>query len=450
MPLPVACGPVLDCALVRRSRSVPAVECFCAFFRLRSLVTRGVSPIFGNYVIRYYIQFMVNPWFCDWVSVSQQHTAALPDYVGGRVLKVSGLAVVRIAEGVAQLSGDDMEVDYCTATFNQVRGSYDTSMSVRMVGGRVEVWGNPSHWSRLDNVFGLGLDDCVAVINRVLVSLDLPQFTPFKALGFTEGRDGLTHHHHGAQLSRVDMTCNLGAGMGRTRELLRWAAGQKLYRSSPSNPAEYGYESVYLATSGDWIGCKLYDKSLAVERRTGQELVKRVARLLKSGSISDDEARSMLEEGAAYLEKLTEWCAEVGLTRYELRFGRKFLEDRVYRGWVPGVCESGLIELAGVELDRLMERAVAVNENIEDSLTASELQAFTRWRRGLVVAESMPKTTYYRVRASIMTKTGHDIARPSVVSIDQPRPVFFRVKPLVLSSAPAWYRSPFDQSQLAA
>lgn len=388
---------------------------------------------------------MDKTWFCDWVSAAQQHAGNLPDYVGGRVLKVTGLNVARRSdEGVAIL-GDAIDVDYCTGTFETVHGSFDTSLRVRCVGGRVEVHGNPSHWDRLDNLVGLSLDDCMAIYNQLLERLGLPQFTPFRSTGCTQGTGGdLTWHKTGAELSRVDITTNVLAGMGRVRDFNRWASSQKLYKSAPNDPGEFNFNSVYLSKSVEFVGVKLYDKGLAIEQRTASEFVKRLARAVKAGRITAEQARSIQQEGSAYLDKLAEWLASQGVCRYEVKFGRKKLEESGMRGWVPGVTGKELVGMASENFERLLSRAVVVNGDVEDLLTPAELSVYRAWRRGRVGVECASSvTTFYRVRSSILKKTGHDVNRPShLVQESDVRPSYFRVRGLSLSSLPSWYQQP--------
>ena len=387
---------------------------------------------------------MNSSWFCDWVTVSQQHGPDVPDFVGGRVLKVTGLNVARRSEEGVAILGDAIDVDYCTGTFETVRGSWDTSLRVRCVGGRVEVSGNPSHWDRLDNLFGLSVDDCMAVINQLLQRLGLPVFTPFESLGCSQGRGSLTWHKRGAEFSRLDVTTNVLAGMGRVRDFNKWAASQKLYRSAPDDPGRYRFNTVYLSESVEYMGVKLYDKALAIEERTGSEFVKRLARAVKAGRITAEEARALQEEGAGYLERLAEWLASHGVCRYEVRFGRKKLEEGDCRGWLPGVTGERVVGMASENFERLLSRAVVVNGDAEELLTPAELSVYRAWRRGRVGVEcAKSASTFYRVRSSILAKTGHDVNRPcGLVADGDVRPSYFRVRSLVPSALPSWYQQP--------
>jgi hypothetical protein len=396
---------------------------------------------------------MTQTAFCDWLSVSQQHDpASVPDFVDGRVVKVSGgSSVVFADEGVA-LVGDGLEVDYCTGTYHQARGSFETSLRVRCVGGRVEVQGNPSAWGRLDNVLGVSVDEGMAVFNEVLNSLLLPPFTPGVLEGHYQSRGDVSQRIcSGAQISRADMTFNLAVGLGRVKDFNRWAASQKLYRSCPAGDAgQYGFETVYLSDSVQWMAVKAYDKSLAVERLSGREFEKRLRAGVKAGRLSADDASSLLADGSVYLSGLAAWLAEVGCVRYELRLGRKFLDENGYRLWVPGVTGRSLCEVAAVELDRLMARAVVVAGDVEELLTPGELAVYRAWRRGRVGQEcAASRASYYRLRGSIMKKTGLDVGRPCGDVVDAARPSYFRVKALSASSFPSWYRMP-ETSRLAA
>ena len=384
--------------------------------------------------------------FCDWISVAQQHDpASVPDYIGGRVLKVSGGGSVVVADDGVAMLGDGLEVDYCTSTYQQVRGSFETSLRVRCVAGRVEVQGNPSAFDRLDNVLGLSLDDGMAVINRLMDTLSLPRFTPGQLDGYLQSRaSGAVRQCSGAMLSRVDMTYNLAVGMGRVKDFNRWAVGQKLYRTPwGEDPGKYKFETVYLSDSVEWIAAKAYDKSLAVERLSGREFEKRLKAGVLAGRLKAEAAALLLEDGKRYLNQLAEWLAEVGCVRYELRLGRKFLDERGFRLWRPGVVSQSLCEVADMEFERLMSRAVVVSGDVEELLTPSELSVYRAWRRGSVGQEcASSRPSYYRLRAAIMKKTGLDVGRPCGDVVDAARPSYFRVKPLTAASFPAWYRMP--------
>jgi len=120
--------------------------------------------------------------------------------------------------------------------------------------------------------------------------------------------------------------------------------------------------------------------------------------------------------------------------------------------WKPGVCESNLIDMVTAEREKITMRAVVYQEDSYDSLSGSEYRALDKWKKGSPLKASLggdlPDPTFYRIRAAVLKKTGHDIASRPLVSQAKTefRPVYFQVKPLSILDAPVWYQRPSLQS----
>lgn len=413
--------------------------------------------------------------FCDWLNVWQQfEPGAYPDYLGGRVVSVSGACgfslvstpdydTGEVSERWA-LSGEEVEVDYAVAKFAKHVGSFETSVMIRMVGGRLEVRGNPSAYGRLDNLFGLGVDEGIAVYNHILRGLGLPEFTtgqhiarPKQLPAYRNVRSEMESNApvstwNGARITRADITQNYAVGMGNVANFHKWLLRQKLYRSSPDDNQlqtfeRWNYSTVYTSQSAYYMQAKNYDKAEALETRSIPEYQKKLKAALKAGTIDQQTYNEELEYGTEYLQALACWCAEQGVTRSEYSFRARYFTQHDGLGlWVPGITEKRLYDIFNEQAERVTGRAMVYQVDAMENLTPSEYTALDRWKKGLDVRETVSRATFYRLKTAILKKTGHDIgARPVALSRSiEARPVYFQMRSLDLSNAPAFYeRSPF-------
>lgn len=412
-------------------------------------------------------------FFCDWLNIWQQFPVGkYPDFLGGRVISIDGHCEFArksvldshtgdITEAWA-VSGSD-EVEYSTAKFGQHRGSFETTLMIRMINGRLEVRGNPSAYGRLDNLFGVSIDDAVLIYNSVLRRLGLPEFTQGEVLDvWYQNEQTYRKDYTGAHITRVDLTVNQSVGMGRVRDYNKWLAGQKFSRTSPDDDdlakfARWDFSTVYTSNSKYWINSKHYDKSEALQELTLPQYLKKLRASSREGRIPRSEVRSLYMEAEDYLGKLAEWCAEKGIVRSEWSMRSRWFQQHLGSGWwKPIETESGLIDVVTQEREKIAMRAVVHQEESFDSLTASEYRVLDLWKKGNVLRADQGGTvsvaTYYRLRTSILKKTGYDIgARPLLTeSCREFRPVYFQVRPLSLSDAPVWYQKPVYPDQLAA
>jgi hypothetical protein len=401
--------------------------------------------------------------FCDWLSVWQQHDPNLPDFNGGRVVSIDGgCGLARRetidADGVVAeawaLCGDDAEIEFDTPKFTQHKGSYETTLLVRMVGGKVEIRGNPSKFGRLDNLFGLGLDDGIAVYNEVLAGLGLPEFTEGELNRDYNGKEWI-ENYTGAHIIRADITQNMGVGSGRVSDFHRWLGQQKLYRSAPDASeldqfARWDWNTVALSSSF-LMHVKAYDKGQELGEVSLPHYLKRLKQAARDGRIAKSEIRALYQEAEDYLDKLALWCAEEGVSRLEWSFkSRWFAQHDGVGYWKPFETESALFDEAEKHMGKISERAVVYQVDAVDGLTRSERGALAMWKEGASPEDIAPKSTFYRLRAAILKKTGHDIAARPITTVSESRPVFFQVRALALRDAPAWYQRPSFPMRLAA
>lgn len=411
--------------------------------------------------------------FCDYLNVWQE----FPDWqggewLGGRVISIEGACGFGRAQVIDHetgeiaaawaVSGSD-DVEYATAKFQEHTGSYETKIFIRMIGGKLEVRGNPSAVNRLDNVFGVGLDDGIAIYNEILSGLGLPEFSSGEEQHLWLQKEGkYVKRYTGAHITRTDMTENNAVGMGNVRNYHKWLAQQKLYRSSPDDDAletfaRWNYDSVYTSMSKFWINAKHYDKAAALEERTLPEYLKKLRDAVKAGKMERSEVRALYKEAEDYIGKLAEWCAEVGVSRSEWSFrNRWFVQQGGAGWWKPRDTETLLLDIVDKEKEKIAMRAIVYQMESFDSLSGPEYKALDRWKKGDELRASkggsIPDRTFYRLRTGILEKTGHDIAsRPLTTSAANDfRPVYFQVRPLSMADAPIWYQRPSYPERLAA
>lgn len=413
--------------------------------------------------------------FVDWLNMSQQFPPGdYPDFLGGRVVSIEGACGLdrrgvvdpetgEIGEAWSLTGSDDMEIEFSTPKFGRHKGSYETSIMVRMVDGKLEVRGNPSAYGRLDNLFGLQLDDCVEVYNLILAELGLPEFTEGEEISrFSEATGAAVLEYSGAKITRVDYTCNQAVGMGRVRDYNKWLAGQKFSRSGPGDDdlekfARWGFGTVYTSNSKFWINAKHYDKADALENVTLPNYLKKLKAAARTDSRLKKEVYEQYKTAEDYLMKLAEWCAELGVVRSEYSFRSRWFSQHEGLGfWKPNLTDTALFDFVEIEMKKISDRAVVYQEEDYDNLSPAEFKALSVWKKGSPMRAcqggNFPDTTFYRLRAGIIKKTGHDIAARPVVTDQQTqfRPVYFQVRPLSLQHVPAWYQRASVPLRMAA
>lgn len=191
-------------------------------------------------------------------------------------------------------------------------------LRVRAFNGIVEVSGNPSKWGRPEAVAGgLDLNQAFQCYNRVLEELGLPKFTGQR---WVTGDDATAETVRlGARISRVDWaTCLVTGSPEALRAVIDWLPTQRSGRRghrwmAPKPQAPY----LVSGTKDRWL-LVCYDK--------GQEVRAALKGWRRSGG-KDSET-------ACYLARVAEWAESVGLLRWELRLGSKWLSEHGRNFWV--------------------------------------------------------------------------------------------------------------------
>lgn len=369
-------------------------------------------------------------FFIDKLCVTQDHTPShddvLPFVAQHRYIKV------------------DLQTGQETEHYDNLKmeGSYSSSLMIKCNGFEVSVYGNPSRWHRIDNLFGLKtFDECIAVYNQILTGLGLPVFTKCATFSFKQSLSGNKNikKYNGAIIKHVDFTRNLSVGQGNEKTYLKGLSTQSIGRSVPAflypdestvewygahmqkmNGSTYRYIKVYLKTS---------------------DLLRNQKKNLKGATMEDHE----------YFAKLVEYTATNGVIREEHSFKREYLVRH-------DLCAYGLVKeeqfkeelqtIANIrkrlEVNNMKYETVA-DQLIESGICKSRQSAnatqmyYMLWLHG----QSMDRTkSQFREHKSRLLQLGIDIS----IKLDITRaPLRLKecdvidVRPF---SAPSWYRHP--------
>lgn len=349
--------------------------------------------------------------FCDWITIYQDHFGTeLPVINDGYVVRYEAgsdfSSVVDFETGEYKRSLDLSKAEFTVSRRMEHEGSYETKISIRCDGRRVELSGNVGRFGRTDNLFGLGVLETVARANEILAALGLPPFSSVEA-NFSHARDNGFHKSHNAQITRVDLTANFATGSRQAAfRVLHWMTGQGTARNSGKNPKSYGNGVTWNEGSKRHYE-KLYFKA--------DELGKHVS------------------------EEVKQYCEENGLLRYEVSLKARELADRGLQslvGWA-GTKEGTRMEnvIYGKFAEVLSRNQVSVTEcqKIPGKLgfiAKSYLNGENPYE-----AADIGISTRRRWRAKLR-EYGIDIAQPIDVTRMQTR---IRVIDLQPVCAPHWY-----------
>lgn len=333
----------------------------------------------------------------DWIEVDQVHGIGHAPFCGECLV------------GTDPVTG---EVTRRFLSFASVSGANGSNLQIRSDGYRVQVSGNPSRWGKPDDVFGLTFDDAMAVVQRVLASVGLPEFSN-GVPGVVQVLSRRAKHGkrerdvpYGARFKRLDVTTNLETGSVPALEsiLRRLRAGRHWSGAEPC--VDRG--SLYFGRGSRHLEVLLYDK--------GREL---------------RETRKR----PGFVDLLAEHCEAVGVLRLELRL-RRGLKSRNLRDW-SGVTHDLLVAELQREVDFMTEQAeVSAIEDVPSPFAGT----LALYLMGVDVKAKLSRNTWFAHRKRLLAY-GYDIAIPSnVVQMRVPvRTVYIKQ-----AAPPDWYRTAED------
>lgn len=249
--------------------------------------------------------------FCDWITIYQDHGFDLPVINDGFVVRFEPDAFRKSVDtetGELRPMFDATKAEYTVSRRMEHEGSYETKVSVRCDGRRVELSGNVGRFGRPDNLFGLPVLETIQRANDILAALGLPPFTGCDKATPYARTDSFSKGHN-AVITRVDLTANFATGSREAAfRCLHWMSGQGTARNSGKNPRNYGngvtwnegskrhYEKLYY--KADELGPHVSDE---VRDYCNQNGILRYEVSLKSRELADRNLQSMV--GWSYVTK---------------------------------------------------------------------------------------------------------------------------------------------------
>ncbi|HZX32361.1 MAG TPA: phage/plasmid replication protein, II/X family [Rhodocyclaceae bacterium] len=348
--------------------------------------------------------------FCDWITIYQDHMQAdLKPLHDGYVVRFEPEAFrksIDLETGEIRPMFDATKAEYTAVRRMEHVGSYDTKISVRCDGRRVELSGNVGRFGRPDNLFGVKVLETIERANEILAALGLPPFTGHdRTIGHAHSQGFLKSHN--AVITRVDLTANFSTGSRDAAfRVLHWMCGQGTCRNSGKNPRFYGNGVTWNEGSKRWYA-KLYFKA--------DELGQHVS------------------------DAVRQYCADRGILRYEVSLKARELADmglQSMAGW------SQVVEGQRMENVIYGKFAQVLTRN---QVTVTEIQDIPK-KLGLIARSYLNgENPYQTLEASLRTKQrwrsqllkyGLDIAQPIDVTRLTQRVRLIELQPVV---APNWY-----------
>ena len=376
--------------------------------------------------------------FVDWLTIYQDHF-----------------------EGELPVVGKDVRVGYDLATGQQnyelitgmmFEGSHETVLRVRCDGCRVEVSGNPSAFSRRDNLFGfVSVADCVALYNDVLAGFGLPPFRDQAPPGALPARQAA----HGSDMvglfkpsiTRVDLTENLSTpnAMIYLRNLSGYVHQGKPGHLYPDGKT-VDWNGKYNGGS-DKASNSVYIKYYIKETDIGFKFAK--IQKLKRNAI-DDDAIDNHANHLNYLETVKGYCREESLVRHEVTLKAKYLSkhglNRVEKWSQEAMCNvirpyQFHDRLKVEQSDILNTVQQLLDQGVKERTARQADLVFNSWINGRKLHfkdGGLSKDSFYRMR-KVLLMVGVDIAQPCQIAHIPLQSVKMTVKPL---DPPEWYQMP--------
>jgi hypothetical protein len=322
-----------------------------------------------------------------------------------------------------------------------LEGSYSSKVVVKCNGFRVSVYGNPSRWGRIDNLFGLStFDDCIAVYNQILEKLGLPAFTKCSSYLLKTAKNGGQNEkvYNGAIIKHVDWTRNLSVGEGNERPFLKALSGHSINRSV--KPFLYPNEHTV-----EWYGDNIQKNGstyryIKVYTKTA-DLLRHQKKNVKGADFEDVQ----------YYYDLIAFTAKTGTLREEHSFKREYLKRHHLHAYGIVKETDFLPELQVItDIRKRLEVSKMHYESIVDQLLNEEVVnsrqaanatmcAYMYWLHG---EHSQLSTRQFSTHKRRLLQIGIDISQKLDITRAPLRLKtceVIEVKPLDM---PSWYRQP--------
>jgi hypothetical protein len=260
-------------------------------------------------------------------------------------------------------------------------------------------------FGRPDNLFGFGLDKCLAILREVLEHYGLPAFTAGRRVELAKNRgEDVTYAWTGARISRLDLTANYSTGSAEgAHALLQYLGSQHAGRKTGAVLGQG--ETVDWGRGSNRQYWKAYIKYLEMKRHGCDR------------------------------SEIIDYCEQNGIVRFEGTVRSNTLTDlgAAYLGdYERGFAMGQLIQLF-TEHTKVFNRVERTTDDLDD--LPRPLRATARdYLAGMDLTRVMKKTTLYRHRTALLPY-GLDIFVRNVTPF-KPRVQVINVQP---AAVPAWY-----------
>ncbi len=378
----------------------------------------------------------MNGYFIDKLNVVQDHTdkGRLP------LIGKTGFWRVDLQTGTVSEKMSIMDL--------KLEGSYSSSLQICCDGNVVSVYGNPSRYGRIDNLFGLTtLEACIEVYNRELKKLGLPIFTKCTNYLYLQNSGAKANKTaNGALIKHIDITKNLSVGQGNESTFLKALATQSVNKSVPP----YLYPNHHTV---EWFG-KNMQKNGSTYRYL--KCYSKLADLIRHHSKINRSTTDFKDH--QYYEKLIAFADEYGIVREEHSFKSPFLKKH-------NLFAYGLFELSEFEdhlnlitdIRKRLEVTKMKHDNIaqelldagicNNKLSANSTQlVYKLWLYGEVI--DIARTQFYTHRTRLL-KLGIDISIKLDINYQPLRLKEAQIIECKDTQIPDWYRMPEKHSHLS-
>ena len=348
----------------------------------------------------------------DWITIQQKHRLAqgqkLPILNSGRVVFLSV-----DEQGL-------MSIEHHTDKRFQHKGSYDTSVQLVCDGQTVKFSGNIGRLGRPDNVFNLTITETIFKLNALLAQHKLPPFTferPKYIFCESTNKDEIIPHH-GAEITRLDITRNYATGKDNAYQMMDLLATKSI--GHVKNGRSKDGATVSWGKRGGRNFTKAYIKHL--------EMVAHAKGLDEQGNKKKDV---ILQSG------IYQFCEDNGIVRIEIELDRKTLLENEMRYGV-GLNMNALRQLFDSRVNEIAPVTKFTAKSLDLSDLPKKLRAVaTLYYQKNNMQDLYSRATFYR-HAKALREYGIDITIP-FKGQKTFQPV---IKQIVLNPIyqPDWYR----------
>jgi Phage X family/Phage replication protein CRI len=339
-------------------------------------------------------------------------------------------------------------------------GSFDSTLLIKFDKGLLSISGNPSHWCKVENLFGCQtVQEGMDIYNRVLKSLGYPEFYDCESTYLTTNPASHSEAYlrDGLHITRVDLTQNWNSPIPAL-EMLKYLS-TNAYRGEAGFLYPNGRTVEWLGSrSGDnketskHLYYKYYDKAWDIEQKL-VKLYKQQKKLLCADFNSDINVINInvlkCTEAINYLIKLLEYTQENNVIRFELELKSKKINElglnklgrwsreimlKLVNKYTP---HTKQIVQFNKKID-LFAQLIDLGYPVRKAGTFSNIGQL--WLNGHDVNFnrnlSVSKSNYYRARTALLA-LGFDIASPLNVCAF---PVQVQTVMMTRLEKPDWYR----------